>query len=125
MNYVSFRQQFFPQGLFSVQEVLKLFPSFDTRRLVEWQQKGYIQRVTNRWYLFRETPVNENLLGWVANRIYQPAYLSLETVLSIYNLIPEGVYVMTSVSTRKTQAFHTSLATFTYQQLKPACYFGY
>ena len=125
MNYTTFYQQFAPQGLFSTQEIQKAFPHFDGRRLVEWQQKGYLQRVINRWYVFTETPLNANLIGWVANRIYQPAYLSLETALSFYNLIPEGVYAMTSVATRKTQTFHTHLGSFTYQHIKPACFFGY
>ena len=125
MNYTTFYQQFSPQGLFSTQEIHKAFPHFDARRLIEWQQKGYIQRVINRWYIFTETPINSNLTGWVANRIYQPAYLSLETALSFYNLIPEGVYAITSVATRKTQTFHTPVGSFTYQHIKPACYFGY
>ena len=125
MNYTTFYQQFAPQGLFSTQEVRKAFPHFDARRLVEWQQKGYIQRIINRWYVFQQTPRDQNLLGWVANRIYQPAYLSLETALAFYNLIPEGVYTMTSVATRKTQAFHTPIGSFTYQHLKPHCFFGY
>jgi predicted transcriptional regulator of viral defense system len=125
MNYTSFYQQFASQGLFSTQEIDKAFPNFDARRLVEWQQKGYIQRVINRWYVFQQTPRDQNLLGWVANRIYQPAYLSLETALAFYNLIPEGVYAMTSVATRKTQAFHTPIGSFTYQHLKPSCFFGY
>lgn len=125
MNYTTFYQQFAPQGLFSTQEIHKTFPHFDSRRLVEWQQKGYIQRVINRWYIFSEIPLNTNLLGWTANRIYQPAYLSLETALSFYNLIPEGVYAMTSVATRKTQTFNTPIGSFTYQHLKPQCFFGY
>ena len=125
MKYNAFYQQFAPQGLFSTQEVQKSFPRFDARRLVEWQQKGYILRVINRWYIFAETPREQNLLGWVANRIYQPAYLSLETALAFYNLIPEGVYAMTSVTTRKTQTFHTAIGSFTYQHLKPKCFFGY
>jgi predicted transcriptional regulator of viral defense system len=125
MNYITVHQQFGHLGLFSTQEVIKRFPTFDARRLVEWQQKGYIQRVANRWYLFRETPVDETLLWWTANRLYQPSYLSLETALSFYGLIPEGVYALTSVSSRKTQTFQTPLASFAYRHLKPTCYFGY
>ncbi|MGI4871814.1 MAG: type IV toxin-antitoxin system AbiEi family antitoxin domain-containing protein [Janthinobacterium lividum] len=101
------------------------FPQFDTRRLVEWQERGYLQRVVNRWYRFTEALVDEPLLWWTANRIYQPSYLSLETALSYHGLIPEGVYTLTSVSTRKTQTYATPLGEFSYQRLKPALYFGY
>lgn len=125
MNYITIQQQFGHLGLFSTQEVHKRFPAFDDRRLVEWQHKQYIQRVANRWYLFRDTPLDENLLWWTANRIYQPSYLSLETALSFYGMIPEGVYAFTSVSSRKTQTIHTHLASFAYRHIKPTRYFGY
>ncbi len=125
MNYLTIQQQFAPQGLFSTQEVLKLYPTFDTRRLVEWQQKNYIQRVANRWYLFRNTPLDEHLLWWTANRLYQPSYLSLETALSYHGLIPEGVYALTSVGSRKTQTLNTSIGSFSYRHLKPRLFFGY
>lgn len=125
MNYITLHQHFAPQGLFSTDEVRLVFPHFDKRRLVEWQQKNYIQRLANRWYLFQETPLSEPLLQWTANRIYQPSYLSLQAAFAFYNLIPEGVYSFTSVSTRKTQVIHTPLASFVYQHLKPALYFGY
>ena len=42
----------------------------------------------------------------VANKIYSPSYISLETALSYYGLIPESVYALTSVSTRKTISFN-------------------
>ncbi|RIV27358.1 hypothetical protein DYU11_03330 [Fibrisoma montanum] len=125
MNYVLFQQNVGQQGLFSVQDVRKRFPRFDTRRLVEWQQKGYIQRIVNQWYMFRTTTLAEETLWWTANRIYQPSYLSLETALSFYGLIPEGVYVFTSISSRKTQTFTTPVGTFLYRHVKPAFFFGY
>lgn len=125
MNYITIQQQFSNWGLFSTHDVLKRNPRFDTRRLVEWQQKGYIQRVANRWYLFADTLRDERLLWWIANRIYQPSYLSVETALSHYGMIPEGVYTLTSVSSRKTQLIQTPLASFRYQHIKSALYFGY
>ncbi len=125
MNYLTIQQQFSHLGLFSTHDVLKCYPTFDPRRLVEWQQKDYIQRLANRWYLFRETSIDENLLWFTANRIYQPSYLSLETALSFYGMIPEGVYALTSVSSRKTHTIHTPVASFSYRHLKPTRYFGY
>ena len=125
MNYITIQQQFGDVGLFSTQEVHKRYPAFDDRRLVEWQQKNYIQRVANRWYLFLDTPLDEHLLWWTANRIYQPSYLSLETALSYYGLIPEGVYALTSITSRKTKILNTAVGSFTYRHLKPNRYFGY
>jgi predicted transcriptional regulator of viral defense system len=72
---------------------------------VEWQARGYLQRIVNRWYRFTEVPADEALLRFTATRIYQPAYLSLETALSYHGLIPEGVYTLICVSPRKTQEY--------------------
>ena len=125
MTYLTVRSLFATQGLVSTHELRKAFPGFDKRRLVEWQARGYLKRVINRWYRFTETPVDEALLWFTANRIYQPAYLSLETAFSYHGLIPEGVYTLTSVSSRKTQEYHTPIGTFRYQHLLPRLYFGY
>ena len=125
MTYLAVRSLFATQGLVSTHELRKAFPGFDKRRLVEWQARGYLQRVINRWYRFTEMPVDETLLWFTANRIYQPAYLSLETAFSYHGLIPEGVYMLTSVSSRKTQKYHTPIGTFRYQHMLPRLYFGY
>ena len=45
--------------------------------------------------------------------------------LSYYHLIPESVYTITSVSTRRTYRFKTPLAEFNYRSIKPQLFFGY
>ncbi len=125
MSFIIFRDRLHHFRLFSTQDIRKAFPSFDTRRLVEWQQKGYIQKVINRWYVFADIPTEEYFLFWTATRIYSPAYVSLQSALSYYGLIPEGVYTITTVSSRKTKSFDTFLGTFEYRHLKPALFFGY
>lgn len=129
MSYLTFRNYMRQFLVFSIQDIKKAFPGFDTRRLVEWQQKGYLCKVINRWYAFTDVSEDgfseEYLAYWTANRIYAPSYLSLETALSHHGLIPEGVYTITSVSSRKTQTFNTPLGHFTYRRVKPALFFGY
>jgi predicted transcriptional regulator of viral defense system len=125
MNYISFREALHRFKVFSLTDIKKAFPVFDSRRLVEWQQKGYIKKVINRWYVFTDVPLEDNLIYWAANRIYQPSYLSLETALAYYSLIPEAVYTTTSVSTLKTSSFDTHLGDFAYSRVQPALFFGY
>jgi predicted transcriptional regulator of viral defense system len=120
-----FRNKLVDYTVFSTNQIDLLFRNFDSRRLVEWQKKGYIQKIINRWYCFTEIPKDENLLYWVANQIYQPAYISLESALSYHGFIAEGVFTITSVSTNKTQLYQTSIGTFSYRSLKPSLYFGY
>jgi predicted transcriptional regulator of viral defense system len=69
--------------------------------------------------------VNENVLFEIANKIHSPSYVSLEMALSYYHLIPEGVYVITSISTLKPYKYTTPIGTFSYRKIKPGLFFGY
>ncbi len=124
MRFLDFKDHFQPFLAFSTQDIRKWDPGFDTRRLVEWQQKGYIHRVVNRWYVFSKTLRPEELLI-VSNRIYSPSYISLQWAMSNYRLIPEGVYTVTAITSLKTQDFNTSIGTFSYKHVKPSLMFGY
>lgn len=53
----------------------------------------------------------------LAQYIYAPSYISLESALSFYKLIPEAVYVTTSVSIKRAKEFQTPLGTFSYLTL--------
>ena len=54
-------------------------------------------------------------LELVANHIYGPSYVSLHYALRHYGLIPERVYMVTSVTTRHTRSFQNELALFSYR----------
>ncbi|MCC5935275.1 MAG: hypothetical protein JJU35_13595 [Balneolales bacterium] len=111
--------------VFPLVEIRKRVPNFDTRRLVEWQAKGYVIKIRNGWYAFADEPVNEQLSWYAANRIYPYSYISLETALSYYGFIPEGVFQVTSCSTLKTNRFNTPLGHFKYRHIKPSLFLGY
>lgn len=53
----------------------------------------------------------------LAQVIYWPSYLSLESALSYYGLIPESVYTVTSVTTKRAKEFKTCFGSFSYQKL--------
>ena len=69
--------------------------------------------------------MDEQDLFFVANKIYSPSYISLESALAFHGLIPEGVYTITSVTSLKTNNFKTSRAEFVYHKIKPSLVFGY
>jgi predicted transcriptional regulator of viral defense system len=50
----------------------------------------------------------------IANHLYGPSYVSLESALSYYKLIPERVNVVRSVTFRRANTFITPLGTFDY-----------
>lgn len=78
-------------------------------------QKGELIRLKNGFFVIAENiengPVPYEQIG---NLLYGPSYISFEWALSQYGMIPEGVYVVTSVTTTKSKSFKTPLGTFDY-----------
>ena len=125
MNYLAFEKSLRAFPVFSIKDINKKYPDFDNRRLVEWQQKSYIQKIRREYYCFQERKKDEQFLLFAANKIYSPSYVSMESALAYYNLIPEGVFLTTSISTRNTASYNTPVGNFSYNHVKPLLFFGY
>jgi predicted transcriptional regulator of viral defense system len=69
--------------------------------------------------------INELTSFSIANKIYEPSYISLESALRHYNFIPEQTFAVTSISTRKTNKFKTKTDVFVYSNIKLSLFFGY
>jgi predicted transcriptional regulator of viral defense system len=93
--------------------------------LSEWQEKGYLKKIVKGHYVFTDQSLDEQRLYEIACRIYRPSYISLESAIAYHGLIPESVYAVTAVSTRRTNVFDTPVARFSYRTIKGSCFFGY
>ena len=111
--------------IFSLDEIRLFEPNFHRYQLNYWQNKGYIKKIINGWYIFSDEKLDENKLCIVSNRVYIPSYVSLEYAFRYYNLIPEGVFQITSVGTKKTVNFVTPIGYFEYRKIATKYYFGY
>ena len=69
--------------------------------------------------------MDEMYLFMVANKIYEPSYVSLESALAYYEVIPETVLGVTSVSSRKTKQYESTWGVFSYRSVKPQYMIGY
>ena len=58
-----------------------------------------------------EKPLNEFL---IANHLYGPSYVSMQSALRYYGLIPERVYEITSITTGLHKEFKNKIASFSY-----------
>jgi len=125
MKFIQFKDELKDFTVFSLNDIKLIDPHFHRRRLIEWQEKGYIKKIAKGRYIFSDLTVDENVLFEIANRLYNPSYVSLESALSYYQIIPEAVYGITSVSTRRTYSFATPLGKFQYRTIKPSLFFGY
>jgi predicted transcriptional regulator of viral defense system len=126
MNYFEFQKVFKETPVISVSDVKMYFSNFDRNALTRWQNKGYLEKIRNGYYRLADNkPKNEMALFFMANRIYQPSYISLQSALSHYGFIPEGVFTATSITTKRKREFDTLDKTFSYQQIKRELFFGY
>ncbi|MBU1291492.1 hypothetical protein KJ898_06835 [bacterium] len=125
MKFLELKNELKDFSIFSLNEIRNIDPNFYRSRLNEWQDKGYIKKVIRGYYIFSDLQLSEEILFKIANRIYLPSYISLESALSYYHLIPESVYGITSISTRRTYSFKTSIGEFTFRTVKPQLFFGY
>lgn len=125
MNFIDFYNKLKDSPFIDIRDVLTIYPNFDRRRLFEWQKRKLIQKIIPNFYLFTNKKYNEEELYFIANKIYSPSYISLETALSYYELIPETVYSITSIATKKTKKYLTNIANFSYRTVKPKLFFGY
>jgi predicted transcriptional regulator of viral defense system len=125
MQYIELKNFFKDFIIFCLTDIRRIDASFHRRRLNEWQDKGYIKKIIKGYYISSDLEIDENVLFEIANRIYGPSYISFETALSYYHLIPESVYGISSASTRRTYTFRTPIGEFSYRTIKPELFFGY
>ena len=120
--WLEFKDKMEPFRVFSVRDIKKMFPGMNNMNLVRWHQKGYLVKIIKGWYCFPEYQPAENMSWLAANLIYSPSYISLHSALSYYNVIPEAVYSTTSVSTRRTNQYQTSIGSFHYNTVKKSAF---
>jgi predicted transcriptional regulator of viral defense system len=53
----------------------------------------------------------------IANHLYGPSYVSLETALSYYDIIPERVPLVRSMTTKRAKVFRTPVGNFDYTKV--------
>ena len=113
---------------------LRLFSPLELQRILgisaiaarflvhRYAKRGVFIKLKNGLYCLAEQPPSELA---IANRLYEPSYLSFEFALSYYHLIPEAAYVITSATSRSTRALMAMGKTFEYHRLKKSAFTGY
>jgi predicted transcriptional regulator of viral defense system len=125
MNYIEFRENFYPLVCFSLDQIYSSYPLFDRTNLTRWIRKGYIARLRQGYYTFPDYKSKKDFSLYFANRIYKPSYISLHTALSFYGMIPEAVSQITSVTSLKTATFKNNFGDYSYKNIKEDLMFGY
>ncbi len=95
-------------------------------QLTRWERKGLILKLRRGIYLLNQYDRKiEPSKFYLANQLYEPSYISLESALSLYGIIPERTASTTSVTTKKTAHFENKSGDFIYQHIKPQAFKGF
>jgi predicted transcriptional regulator of viral defense system len=90
--------------------------------LQRYKKKGLVVNPKRGFYFFKDYPPNEYEL---ANRLYFPSYISMETVLSRHGVIPETIYPIISITTKPTRKFICQNQEYLYHKIKKEAFTGY
>ena len=96
------------------------------RQLSRWTKAGRLYQL--RRGLYALAPPFQKVEAhpfFVANRLVQPSYVSLQSALSYYGLIPEAVPVTTSVTTSRPGRWDTSLGGYVFRHIKTELFRDY
>ncbi len=119
------KKEFKKHIILSSNDLRLLTSNFDRRRLYEWQQKWHITQIKKWYYIENDDTIGDITLFMIANKIYQPSYISLESALSYYNLIPEWVFKTTSITTKTTRNYTSKIWNFDFYHIKKELFSWY
>lgn len=91
----------------------------------KWVLSGTLIQLKRGLYILNVPGVKKPPEFYLANRIIFPSYVSMESALSYYGLIPEAVYSTVSVTTKKTNRFNNKLVNLIYHHIKKDLFRGY
>ncbi len=96
------------------------------RQLCRWLASGRLIQLRRGVYVlaerYRKVQPHPFML---ANALKKASYVSLQSALAEYGMIPEHVPVVTSVTTGRPEEVKTPLGTFLYKHVKKAWFHGY
>lgn len=96
------------------------------RQLSRWKKAGKVVQLRRGVYALAEEYRQGSTHPFVvANQLVKASYVSLQSALAFYGMIPEHVPVTTSVTTQRPWSWDTPAGAFTYRHLKPGFFHSY
>ncbi len=94
-----------------------------------WLRNGALISLKKGLYILRERyekePDKAGYLAYLAGKMVEPSYLSLEYVLDAHRIMSEPASVITSVTPKSTREITNELGTFRYASVREALFCGY
>lgn len=90
--------------------------------LQRYVKQGAVVRLRTGLYALAWIPLNPLV---VANALCRPSYISYETAMAYYHLIPETVYAVTSATPRRSHQWEVQDHGYLFHAVKPRVFTGY
>jgi hypothetical protein len=87
---------------------------YPKNKISDLEKKGELIRLKKDLYVKKDQNISKEL---IANHLYGVSYVSLETALAFYGMIPERVYAVRSMTTKRAKTFTTPLGNFEYKTI--------
>jgi len=115
--------------VFSFEDLLSFYPNEKRENLkamlYRWKQKKWLCSLKRGLYEIIY-PKDFNIPDmYISNVLYSPSYVSLETALSNYSIIPEVSMNVTSITTKPTRNIRNKHGLFIYHTVKQEAFTGY
>lgn len=127
MKYVEILEKCRKSGLklFSSAEfrdLLELSPASAKFLLIRYTARGLLVRLKRDIYALKDQLPST----WaIANHLYKPSFISLESGLSYYGMIPESLYSITSVTIKPTRHFEQNGVSYEFHTIKREAFRSY
>ncbi len=128
MQYETFEKHFRPLQIMDSSLLLPFYESVQQaqRQLSDWTRTGKLVQLRRGLYAFHSSSRGEHLHRFdIANLMVRPSYVSLQTALSYYDLIPEHVPSVTSVTTGRPQTLSNAFGRFIYRHIQTRFFYGF
>jgi len=101
-------------------------PAEAGKQLSRWVKSGKLIQIRRGLYILAEPYIKIRPHPfYLANKLQRGSYVSLQSALEYYGLIPEYVPAVTSLTTRRTQTFTTPLGNYIFRHVKKELFFDY
>lgn len=125
MKYLDLRNTI-KQNIFTVLEVKQYFTNEVSEKVIiqlsRFSRKGLITPIKRGLYCFDQSQIDEFEL---ASKLYKPSYVSCETALNYYGIIPDVPSELVSVTLVTTKYFSNDWGKFRYLKIKKGLFWGF
>jgi len=129
MKFSELVRHFRDRPFFESREIVLLFdePAPQVQaRLSRWRRQGKLTQLRRGRYLLSEEDRRSEVSDfYIANYLYRPSYVSLQSALEYYDMIPEAVGMVLSLTTLHGREWQTPAGVFRYRSIGAARFWGY